>query len=81
VSNITANAGFASGSSITISASDFDGSIVGVDFYDGSKLIGRDATAPYAVLWQGAAIGNHMLTAVAVDNRKTKGASARSRSR
>lgn len=81
VSHITApsaNAGFASGSSITISAdaSDADGSVVRVDFYDGSKLIGRDATAPYAVIWQGAGIGYHVLTAVAVDNRKAKGTSS-----
>ncbi|MEO6137219.1 MAG: glycosyl hydrolase family 18 protein [Luteimonas sp.] len=81
VSTITApsaNAGFASGSPITISAnaSDADGSVARVDFYDGSNLLGRDTTAPYAVLWQGAGIGKHVLTAVAVDNRKAKGTSS-----
>ena len=81
VSNITApsaNAGFGSGSVITISAnaSDADGSIARVDFYDGSSLIGRDASAPYDMLWQGAAIGKHVLTAVAVDNRKARGTSS-----
>jgi chitinase len=73
-----AGSSFASGSAITVtaSASDSDGSIARVDFYDGGSFIGRDTTAPYSVLWQGASTGSHALTAVAVDNRKAKATSS-----
>jgi hypothetical protein len=40
-----------------------------VDFYyDGSNLIGSDASAPYQVAWDNPAGGSRVLTAVAVDN-------------
>jgi hypothetical protein len=49
-------------------ASDTDGTVVSVSFYDGSKLIAQDTSAPYSYRWNGAGVGNHMLTARAVDN-------------
>ncbi len=74
----TANAGFNSGSAITITATsvDSDGSIASVGFYAGSTLLGRDTTAPYAITWTGAPVGTHALQAVAIDNRKASGASS-----
>jgi chitinase len=74
----SAGASFASGSAITITATaaDGDGSIARVDFYAGSLLLGRDATAPYAVTWNGAPVGTHALKAVAVDDRKASTASS-----
>ena len=74
----TAGATFAAGQPISLAAtaSDADGSIARVDFYAGKTLVGRDTSAPYAVSWQGAAIGSHVLKAVAVDNRKASASSA-----
>ena len=56
---------------MTASAADSDGSVVYVDFYDGNTLVGSDTSAPYAFNWATSAsttVGNHSLTAVAVDN-------------
>jgi hypothetical protein len=49
-------------------ASDPDGSITSVSFYDGSKLITQDTTAPYGYRWNVSSVGDHVLTARATDN-------------
>ena len=49
-------------------AVDGDGTIRRVAFYAGTALIGVDSTAPFALTWIGAAVGNHAVTAVATDN-------------
>lgn len=59
--------------SITATASDSDGSISKVEFYDGSTKIGEDATSPYSFTWNNVAAGNYSLIAKASDN---SGASA-----
>ncbi|MBA4388315.1 MAG: hypothetical protein C0404_10065 [Verrucomicrobia bacterium] len=56
-------------------ASDADGTIAKVIFYADSTVIGEDAAAPYAVTWNGAAAGGHVLTALAVDNVGATGVS------
>jgi len=63
------NATFTEGKpvSITANASDFDGTIQQVDFYQGSTLISSDTSAPYAATWNPSA-GNYALTAKATDN-------------
>jgi len=73
----TAGSAFASGTDITISANatDSDGTIARVDFYAGTTLLGRDTSAPFAIVWKGAPVGTHALKAVAVDNRKANGTS------
>jgi chitinase len=73
-----AGASFTSGTDIAISANaaDSDGSIARVDFYAGNTLVGRDAIAPYAIVWRGATVGTHALKAVAIDNRKASGTSS-----
>jgi regulation of enolase protein 1 (concanavalin A-like superfamily) len=49
-------------------ASDADGSISRVDFYQGSTLLKSDFTVPYSVYWSYAPAGSYQLTAVARDN-------------
>ena len=63
------NATFTEGKpvSITANASDFDGTIQQVDFYQGSTLISSDTSAPYEATWNPSA-GNYALTAKATDN-------------
>jgi hypothetical protein len=53
---------------LTATASDVDGSIVKVDFYNGTTLIGTDATAPYSIPWTGMNAGAYAITAKATDN-------------
>ena len=66
------------GTPITLSAnaSDPNGSVARVDFFDGTTLIGSDATAPYAITWNNAPGDYRTLKAVAVDDQGATGASA-----
>jgi lysophospholipase L1-like esterase len=50
------------------SASDPDGTVARVEFYDGTTKLGEDATAPYTYNWVNPPAGTHELTARAVDN-------------
>ena len=63
------NATFTEGKAVTLSASasDFDGTISKVAFYEGTNLISESTTAPYTTTWNPAA-GNYSLTAKATDN-------------
>jgi hypothetical protein len=54
---------------INASASDSDGTISKVDFYQGLTLLGTDLTSPYSYNWNNVAEGNYILTAVATDNQ------------
>jgi hypothetical protein len=54
---------------LSAAASDPDGFVSRVDFYDGPALVGSDSTAPYSFTLTDAAEGAHSLTAVAVDNQ------------
>jgi endoglucanase len=49
-------------------ASDPDGSVVRVDFLNGSTVIGSDTTAPYAFAWTNVAAGTYTVSARAVDS-------------
>lgn len=53
---------------LTANASDADGTVSKVDFYDGTTLIASDNTAPYSFTWSGATAGTHSITAIATDN-------------
>jgi hypothetical protein len=53
--------------SVAASASDPENRMSSVDFYAGSTLIVRDASAPYSASWSPAAAGTYALTAVARD--------------
>ncbi|HEU4796378.1 MAG TPA: LamG-like jellyroll fold domain-containing protein, partial [Pyrinomonadaceae bacterium] len=64
------NTSFASGSSIVMdaSASDSDGSVTKVDFYQGTTLLGTDTSSPYTFVWTNLPAGSYSLTAKATDD-------------
>jgi hypothetical protein len=66
----TNGATFTAPASITINATaaDADGTISSVAFYNGSTLLGSDATSPYSFAWTNVAAGTYTLTAKATDN-------------
>ncbi|MCG8572615.1 MAG: glycoside hydrolase family 9 protein, partial [Spirochaetes bacterium] len=70
ISSPTNNAEFAEGTPITITAiaSDEDGQISKVEFFNGTTLIGTDTISPYEAVLENASIGNHTLSAKATDN-------------
>lgn len=64
------NATFTAGSNITVSAtaSDQDGTVSKVDFYQGTTSIGTDNSSPYSITWNSVAAGTYQLKAIATDN-------------
>jgi len=65
-----ANTQFAAPATITVSASasDSDGLVTQIEFFQGATSLGVDTTSPYSVVWSGAAPGSYVITAVARDN-------------
>lgn len=53
---------------ITADAIDSDGSIVKVDFYSGTTLIGTVTKSPYSINWNNVPIGSYNIIAKATDN-------------
>jgi RHS repeat-associated protein len=53
---------------ITANASDSDGNISRVDFYQGTTLVGTATTSPYTISWNNVTAGGYTLTARATDN-------------
>jgi len=49
-------------------ASDSDGTIAAVEFYDGATLVARVTSAPYNYAWNNVPVGSHSLRARAIDN-------------
>ena len=49
-------------------ASDIDGEITAVKFYNGTTLIGEKTSSPYEITVSNFTIGNHTITAEATDN-------------
>lgn len=72
------NAVFNAPASITINAtaSDSDGTISKVDFYNGSTLLGTDTSSPYSFTWTNVAAGSYVLTTRATDNGNATGTSS-----
>jgi RHS repeat-associated protein len=60
---------------ITANATDSNGTIAKVDFYNGATLIGTATTAPYSINWTAPA-GNATITAKATDNQNLTQTSA-----
>ena len=52
-------------SHLTATASDTDGNVTNVAFYQGSTLLANVASAPYSYTWANVAAGSYTLTAVA----------------
>ena len=64
------NAVFTAPANITInaSASDSDGTISKVEFYQGTTLLNTDTAAPFSFAWNNVPAGTYSLTAKATDN-------------
>ena len=54
---------------ITVNASDADGAVTLVEFYEGANLVGNDNAAPFSLNWSNVAQGSYTLTARATDDR------------
>ncbi len=53
---------------LSATATDGDGTVTRVEFYNGNTKIGEDSTSPYQFTWKNIGIGTYSLTASAVDN-------------
>jgi hypothetical protein len=53
---------------LAATASDADGTVAKVEFFNGAAKLGEDATAPYTFAWSGVGAGTYTLTARATDN-------------
>src|SRR5690606_22492715 len=73
-----AGSSFTAGSNITLSAnaSDSDGTVTQVEFFQGSTSLGVDTSAPYSITWSNVAAGNYTLKAVATDDDNAVASSA-----
>jgi hypothetical protein len=69
---------FTSPATITINAaaSDPDGTIIKVEFFQGTVKIGEKTTTPYSISWKEVPEGTYTLTAAATDNKSSKTVSA-----
>src|SRR5262249_50667301 len=52
---------------LTAQASDRDGSVVRVEFYEGTTLLGTATAPPYTFVWNNVISGGHCVTAKAID--------------
>ena len=57
---------------LTASATDADGSVVKVEFFAGTSLIGTDTTSPWSITWSPPTAGTYVLTARSTDNSGAK---------
>lgn len=66
----TNNASFTAPAAFTLTAdaTDTDGSIARVEFYQGSIKLGQDTTAPFEQSVSGLLVGSYAFSAIAVDN-------------
>ncbi len=71
ITSPTNNTNFEPGEDIAITAeaSDSDGTVTMVEFFEGSTKLGEVTAAPYTYTWTGAAEGDYTLTAKATDNQ------------
>jgi hypothetical protein len=61
---------------VTATATDSDGTINRVEFYNGSTLLGTDTSSPYSVTWTSVAAGSYTLSTKAFDNGGASGTSS-----
>ena len=54
--------------SLSASASDSDGTVSKVEFYNGPTLLGTDTTSPYSFSWPSVAAGTYTVKAMAYNN-------------
>jgi uncharacterized repeat protein (TIGR02059 family) len=74
ISSPTKNSAFTALAAITINAtaSDPDGSVVKVEFYNGQTKLGEKTTAPYSFTWKDVPEGTYIITASASDNMNAR---------
>ena len=53
---------------LAATASDADGTVTKVEFFNGTAKLGEDTTAPYSFTWSGVPAGSYTLTARATDD-------------
>ncbi len=53
---------------LSATATDGDGTIANLKFYDGTTLLNTDNTSPYTYTWSDATLGEHQIRVVATDN-------------
>lgn len=53
---------------ISANAADSDGTVIRVEFYAGTTLLGYDIAAPYSFAWTTTAVGTFAITARAIDD-------------
>ena len=53
---------------LAATASDPDGTVTKVEFFNGTAKLGEDTTAPYSFTWGGVVAGTYTLTARAIDD-------------
>ena len=58
---------------LEVAASDMNGSITNVRFYNGTTLLNTDNTAPYSYDWMNVAPGTYEIRAIATDNEGNTG--------
>jgi hypothetical protein len=63
-----ANYGLPATITLTADASDTDGTIARVEFFNGGTKLGEATSAPYTYTWSNVPAGSYALTAVATDN-------------
>jgi len=78
ISSPTKGVAFVAPATFTIdaNASDNDGTVVKVEFYNGTVKLGEKTTAPWSFTWKDVKDGSYVLTAVATDNSNTRTVSA-----
>jgi hypothetical protein len=64
--------------SLAATASDADGTVAKVEFFNGATMLGEDTTAPYTFTWSGVGAGTYSLTARATDDSGASTTSAAS---
>jgi hypothetical protein len=65
--------------SLAATASDVDGTVAKVEFFNGATKLGEDSTAPFTFTWSGVGVGTYSLTARATDDLGQTTTSAPSR--
>jgi hypothetical protein len=70
ITNPAGNSVFAAGTNLTLTAtaSDSDGAVTRVEFFQGGVKLGESANSPYSIVWNNVGDGQYTLTAVATDN-------------
>jgi len=74
ISSPTKGVAFVAPATVTIDAttSDNDGTVVKVEFYNGTVKLGEKTTAPWSFTWKEIKEGSYVLTAAATDNSNSR---------